>query len=115
MSAPSLRLLADENIHRALIAYLKKSGAEVKRTPFGVSNGALMSLCLKERRTLLTHDTDFADAARFPPEKTRGIVLLRIHPQTIPALLAAGRTLVERYAPKSLNGKLVVLGRALPP
>ena len=114
MSAPKLRLLADENTHLELLAFLRSSGADVKRVPSGVSNGAVIRLCIKERRTLLTHDADFADASRFPPEKTRGIVLLRVHPQTVPALLAAGRILLT-YSPKALQKKLIVLGRSLPP
>ena len=61
---------------------------------------------------LLTHDTDFADASRFPPTTTRGIVLLRIHPQTVLGLLAAGRMLIGRYSAKMLDRKLTVLGRS---
>ena len=38
----------------------------------------LCEICCQEQRCLVTLDLDFADVIRFPPQKTGGIVVIRV-------------------------------------
>ena len=41
-----------------------------------LSDESVYSLAWKERRILLTHDQDFWDDRRFPPERNPGVIIL---------------------------------------
>ena len=43
----------------------------------GSSDETLFEVCIREDRSLLTLDTDFADVLRFPPHRAPGIAVLR--------------------------------------
>jgi predicted nuclease of predicted toxin-antitoxin system len=45
------------------------------------ADDALLATCTTEDRALVTLDTDFADAMRYPPGKAAGIVVLRTLPR----------------------------------
>ena len=38
----------------------------------------LCEICCQEQRCLVTLDLDFAEVIRFPPQKTEGIVIIRV-------------------------------------
>jgi predicted nuclease of predicted toxin-antitoxin system len=44
----------------------------------GYSDEEIYKICCSEKRCLVTLDLDFADTIRFPPDKTSGIVVIRI-------------------------------------
>ncbi|NUQ40788.1 MAG: DUF5615 family PIN-like protein [Calditrichaceae bacterium] len=44
----------------------------------GIADKKLYRFCIKEQRCLVTLDLDFSDTLRFPPEKTAGIVVIRV-------------------------------------
>ena len=43
----------------------------------GCPDESLFSKCVSENRCLVTLDLDFCDVIRFPPEKSKGIVVIR--------------------------------------
>lgn len=53
----------------------------------GCSDHNLYELCCTEQRCLVTLDLDFSDVTRFPPDKTGGIVVIRVPRNSSLALL----------------------------
>ncbi len=58
-----LRLLADENIPKKLVTFLRRYGVDVTRlqdlSPRGISDRELVNIANKLERTILTRDADF--------------------------------------------------------
>src|SRR3989338_3689138 len=99
-----MRFLLDENVHRKLTVFLTARGHDAKRSPKGLTNGAVFALARAQRRVLITHGDDFAQR---PPEAGhRGVVLLRISPERFEQLQrAAQQFILQRYTPKHLENK----------
>lgn len=76
-----MRFKLDENLDRRLAPVLAEEGHDVETVRSeglaGRSDETLYQVCLKEGRTLLTLDLDFANPVRFPPQPTEGIVVVR--------------------------------------
>ena len=93
-----MRVLADENIPKALVNDLREWGHDVRcaRTECpGYRDTALLELAETEGRILLTLDRDFLQLAmqRRSPLRVGGVVLLRVHPATV----AKVRPLVQAF------------------
>ena len=56
-----LKFLLDENVDVRLASFLKKRGFSVLLSSKGFTNGAIVSLAVKESRVLLTNDKDFVN------------------------------------------------------
>jgi predicted nuclease of predicted toxin-antitoxin system len=106
-----MRLLADENVRKRLVRVLKESGRDVKVAKKGTKNSALFLLAKKEKRILLTNDTEFSDDKLYPPDKTSGIILLRVFPDTFENQREALLRLLGRFKESEFFGKLVELGK----
>jgi predicted nuclease of predicted toxin-antitoxin system len=73
-------LLADENIHPDVVAFLRSAGRDVlyaKENLVGSSDSTLLHLALTENRVVVTHDKDFGALAIARREPLVGIVFLR--------------------------------------
>ena len=77
-----MKFLADENVKKRLTQWLRTLGHDVLIADKGVKNSHLFSLANKEKRILLTNDTDFLNTALYPPQQTSGRIVLRIFPAT---------------------------------
>ena len=97
-------LLADENIHPDVIAYLRQQECDVRSIAeealFGSSDRAILHTAYTEGRVVLTHDSDFGRLAVLAGEPVVGIVFLRpghINPaftiETLQAIVRQGREL----------------------
>ena len=53
----------------------------------GCSDQQLYDVCCAEQRCLVTLDLDFADVIRFPPNRTKGIIVIRLSIHLSPSLL----------------------------
>jgi len=58
---------------------------------------------------LITLDTDFANVLDYPPHAYEGIVVLRLHDQSIPSVLSAFSRLLNRLAHASPVRQLWVI------
>lgn len=103
-----MRFLLDENVHRKLLSLLNQKGHDVKLSPKGLVNGKVLALAIKEARTLITHDADFAMEA--PTHSHPGIILVKIPSKELEALKTAFERFVlkERFS-LSLADKLFLL------
>ncbi len=74
-------LLADENIHPAVVAYLRQQSYDVQSVAEeglkGQSDVALLRHAHKLQRVVLTHDSDFGTLAVLQGEPFTGIIYLR--------------------------------------
>lgn len=72
----------DENLSRTAAAVLSEAGFDVVTVSDQELEGALdrdvIERCAREERCLVTLDAEFGKPLLFPPDRYRGIVLLRI-------------------------------------
>ncbi|MEK7087841.1 MAG: DUF5615 family PIN-like protein [Patescibacteria group bacterium] len=105
----SLKLLCDENLPGAVVTFLSEQGHKVKRPLAGASDSTVAALAKKEKRVLVSLDSDFANILNYPPTDFSGIVRLNVHPPTVSLILRA-LTLVIRSFKKqeAFKGKLII-------
>jgi predicted nuclease of predicted toxin-antitoxin system len=77
-----LRIIADENISRAVIEQLRANGHDVlsvKESMQGLTDEAILARARTEQRLVLSHDKDFGELAfRFGLSPSCGVILLRL-------------------------------------
>lgn len=105
----SLKLLCDENLPRVIDILLSEQGYRIKRPPSGSSDSVVAALAKKEKRVLISFDSDFANILNYPPTDFFGIIRLNVHPPTI-SLVSGALTLVFRRLKKQkeFKGKLII-------
>ena len=109
-----MRAKLDENLGRSCAAVLAASGHDDSTVrEQGMSSWEderVLAACVQEGRTLLTLDLDFSNPLRFPPERTPGIVVLRLpSPLTLSQLQLALRALDAALVTRSVSGKLWIV------
>ena len=90
MIIKKIRILSDENISPKVIAFLRESGIDVldskEQNWFGKEDDELLHIANKEKRFVLTHDSDFGTLAIYEGKKYFGIIYIRVknqHPQNV--------------------------------
>jgi predicted nuclease of predicted toxin-antitoxin system len=74
------------------------------------SDDALIAACAAEKRALISLDTDFANAMRYPPSQYAGIVVIRTLPRsTAIDIEAALGALLRAVGESLLGGRLLVV------
>lgn len=109
-----MRLKLDENIGGRGADLLRRVGHEVATVAdqglCSASDQALIEVCRKEGRVLVTLDLDFANPLRFNPGDYAGIAVLRLPRRITPDDLYEGlRTLIGGLARGDLTGKLWII------
>ena len=81
MKLDRFKLLADENIHRDVVRFLRDRGFDVLHVAeegmLGTTDVDLLRRAVSEDRVVLTHDRDFGTLAILAGEPIVGIVYLR--------------------------------------
>ncbi|HBC30404.1 MAG TPA: hypothetical protein DC024_04035 [Clostridiales bacterium] len=77
-----MRFKIDENLPIECAEIIKKVGYEAD-TVFdeglgGCPDSSIYSVCLEEKRILITLDLDFSDIRTYPPNRHYGIIVLRL-------------------------------------
>jgi len=82
MKFSSLNLLADENISPRIVSFLRQKGIDVidvkEKGWHGKEDTYLMEIANKEKRFILTHDTDFGTLAINEGVPCYGIIYMRL-------------------------------------
>jgi len=74
------------------------------------SDEALIAVCAAEGRALVTLDTDFANAMRYPPAQYAGIVVVRTTPKaTANDIEAALVALLRAIGEARVTGRLLIV------
>jgi len=80
-----MKLKIDENLPIEAADLLRQAGHDAATASEqhlgGSPDSDIASVCLRERRALITLDTDFADIRAYPPEQFPGLIVLRLHRQ----------------------------------
>lgn len=106
-----MRILADENVEREIVDWLRAEGHDVvwaAETYRGVADSLLVEEAGRDARVLLTHDTDFGELALRFGGSVPGVVLMRfagVPAADRPGLLLAHWACIEPRA----QGNVVVL------
>ncbi|MFZ2957627.1 MAG: DUF5615 family PIN-like protein [Candidatus Ozemobacteraceae bacterium] len=75
-----LQFLADVNVEKPIIDFLRKEGFNVKWLPdfdCKASDDFLLELARKEKRVLLTNDKDFGELIFWQKKISHGVILFR--------------------------------------
>lgn len=76
----------------------------------GIPDQRLFEICGREGRCLVTLDIDFGDVTRFPPDRSAGVVVLRLpRNPTLPVLESLIDTFLRALGAKPLVGRLWVV------
>ena len=77
-----MRIKLDENLGQRVAEVVRAAGHDVatvhEQRLTSATDQQLFSVCVRERRLLVSLDTDFANPLRFDPLKSAGIVVLRV-------------------------------------
>lgn len=108
-----MRFKLDENMPAALSVFLCGKGHEADTTAQeklgGVSDPVLLEAAVREHRTFLTFDTDFADIRKYPPHTHCGIVVFRLDDQRWSALRRPVEQFLENLVLGTCDGTLVIV------
>jgi predicted nuclease of predicted toxin-antitoxin system len=81
-----LKFKLDENLSPALAGVFSVAGHEahsiLEQSLGGKSDAAVIEVCARESRALVTLDLDFANIQQYPPAQYAGIVVLRLASQS---------------------------------
>jgi len=81
-----MKLLADENIERPLILYLRQEGHDVLSVAESVPtirDDDVLALAVSDQRVLLSNDLDFGELVYHRKLNAPGIVLLRLRAKSL--------------------------------
>ncbi len=76
-----LTILADENIHRAIVVRLQQDGHRVLHVGDldpGIPDDEVVQLALDQQALLITHDTDFGELVFRRGHSHAGVLLIRL-------------------------------------
>lgn len=109
-----MKLKLDENLGLRHREQLQRAGHDVdtvhEEQLSGASDPDVLDAAVAANRTLVTLDVDFANPFRFPPERTAGIAVLRVHER--PGGRDIDRVidhLIRGLARQSLEGRLWIV------
>jgi predicted nuclease of predicted toxin-antitoxin system len=106
-------LKLDENLPDLAGDVLRDAGHDVALARdeglAGAADDELLAVAVSEGRALVTMDLDFSDVRRHPPADASGIVVLRLHDQTLPGVQRAAGHLAGLLSREPLQGHLWIL------
>jgi predicted nuclease of predicted toxin-antitoxin system len=108
-----MRFKIDENLSVELAEMLLSKGHDAftvnQQNMQGTEDDILINVCKREKRTLITLDTDFSDIRKYPPKDYYGIILLRTANQSkINTLKLVEKTLQELNREKIVRALWIV-------
>lgn len=106
-----MRILADENCDRVIVAQLRAGGHDVlsvAESMPGSSDPEIFAHAVKDQRMLLTHDHDFGLIAERAAQRPPAVVLMRLDPLSIAARAAMVSKAFETLG-KDWLGRFVVI------
>jgi predicted nuclease of predicted toxin-antitoxin system len=80
MNETKIRFIADVNVHKDIILFLRKNNYEVDwiyDIDMRMGDSEILELCFKENKVLLTNDIDFGYLVYHKSHKSKGVILFR--------------------------------------
>lgn len=104
-----MKFLVDENIRKEVKDFLTSLGYDILPAPSGCLDEEIAKIAKEEKRIIITHDIHFSNILEYPPEEFVGIIRIRIHPPSAPAIITALRDLFQKLSPEKMDKKLIIL------
>ena len=108
-----MRFKLDENLPVELVGLFREAGHDavtvLDQNLMGARDSDLASVCMREGRAIVTHDTDFANIRTYPPDAYSGLVVLRLHSQARDHVLELGTRLLTVLSGATLSGQLWIV------
>lgn len=111
-----LKFLADVNVEKPIIDFLKEDGYDVIWIPDydpKVTDAMLLDLANREERILITNDKDFGELMFLQKKVSKGIILFRIKGQDIKKKIRNLKRILVNYQDEIPNHFVVVSERKL--
>ena len=103
----------DENMPTSAGTLLRQKGYDVHTVFDEALNGdidaTIAETCRREKRILITLDTDFSDIRVYPPKDYAGIVLLRPFRQSEPQIIKLLEAILPLFQTEPITGFLWVV------
>lgn len=108
-----VRFKLDENLPAELADLFRRAGHDavsvLDQTLGGTTDPVVASACIRERRAIVTLDTDFSDIRTYPPDAYSGIVVFRLEYQDRDHVLEVGARFLRSLADSPLDGQLWIV------
>ena len=103
----------DENIPVEAAELLRKTGYDATTVSgqglIGTSDTNLAVVCRKEKRIIITLDTDFADIRMYPPGNFSGIIVMRLNRQDKPHVLEVFERIIRLFSQEPIDRHLWII------
>jgi len=94
-----MKFKIDENLPVEIATLLEENGYNAltvfQQQLSGKADANIAKACQRERRALVTLDTDFADIRSYPPDEFFGIIILRLKKQDKPYVLSVANRFLK--------------------
>ena len=100
------KFIADENIPLEVVQFLIQKGIDIKSISLmspGVNDESVLHIASQEDRIIITFDKDFGELVFGSRKKSKGVVLLRIHPQSLEMILQLIQKLLSLVSVSKVN------------
>jgi len=108
-----MRFKVDENLPVEVTELLQQAGHDastvVEQHLGGEPDATVASLCQREKRALVTLDTDFADIRAYPPQQYPGLIVLRLRVQDRPRVLDTVTHVLQAFPSEQLDRHLWIV------
>jgi len=109
-----LKFKLDENFGARTQGFFQEAGHDVKtvldQKLQGCNDNTIYETCSVEKRCLVTLDLDFSNVLGFPPEKTAGIVVIRLSKNpSLPLLESLVRQLLNAIKQMPIEKQLWIV------
>lgn len=106
-------ILADHCVYGKTIRVLREAGHNVIRLMDVASPSSddetVISLAASHHAVLISNDKDFSDIVQYPPKNHRGIIVLRITPQSEDVVHRTLIRLLQKKTIEKIQGSLFVI------
>jgi len=108
-----MKFKVDENLPVEIAGVLEENGHDAvtvfQQQLCGEADSRIFEVCQREKRALVTLDTDFADIKTYPPNELFGLVVFRLKRQDKPYVLSIARNLLKILSNEPLDRHLWIV------
>jgi len=108
-----MKFKLDENLPPSAVKIFKAHGFDAMSVRdeglTGCNDDRLVSVCVKEERTLVTLDLDFSDIRKYQPAELNGIIIIRSYKQSRDYTLEILEKIMPFLKTEDVTGKLVIV------
>lgn len=111
-----MRFKTDENLPEVAAQTLRDhefdATSVVEQRLAGQNDSVIRTVCREEDRVLVTLDLDFADIRLLGRAEDAGVIILRLHVQSVPQIVGAISSLIPHLKSRPLRGMIWIVDEA---